>query len=161
MKDRQKAGGLAPLVAVRPSRVRSALEVVIGLLYAVGAMSQALSTLPNSTQFYLDMAGLAWMPPAQSFIEQFLVPNSGVVTVLVVVFEAGTAAGILTRGSMVRPALIAGGIFSLVGAITGSSAETVGYGVLAALQFWLAHERKLDAVRSTSLSPPSGGRGQG
>jgi hypothetical protein len=33
---------------------------------------------------------------------------------------------------------VAGGVFSIVGALTGSPAETVGYGVLTGIHFWLA-----------------------
>jgi hypothetical protein len=33
---------------------------------------------------------------------------------------------------------VAGGIFSIVGAWTGSPGETVFYGALAAVHFWLA-----------------------
>ncbi|MGI9584110.1 MAG: hypothetical protein ACR2N7_00795 [Acidimicrobiia bacterium] len=117
------------------------LEVAFGLLFAIGALSQAVSTLPNSEQFYQDMADLAWLPPAKAFVEAWLVPNSNLATILVVVFQAATAIGILSRGSLVRPALVGGGLFSIVGAVTGSPAETIGYGALAALLFWLAHER--------------------
>jgi hypothetical protein len=60
------------------------------------------------------------------------------VTVLVAVFEAGIATTILTRGAAVVPALIAGGIFSIVGALNGSPGETAFYGSLAAVHFWLA-----------------------
>jgi hypothetical protein len=38
--------------------------------------------------------------------------------------------------------LVAGGVFSVIGALTGSPAETVGYGILAAIQFKLASDRK-------------------
>jgi hypothetical protein len=56
----------------------------------------------------------------------------------VAVFEAGAAISILTRGVAVGRALVAGGVFSIIGALTGSRGETVGYGVLAAIHFWLA-----------------------
>ena len=123
-------------------RVRRVAELTIGVLYAAGAAHQALYVLPNSTEFYVDMANQAWLAPASRFIEEFLVPNSVAVTILVAAFEAVLAIAILTRGPMVRPALIAGGVFSIVGALTGSPAETVGYGILAAIHFWLAAARK-------------------
>lgn len=121
--------------------IRTATEVVIGVLYAVGATTQAVWTLRNSEEFYTTMAGQAWLSPAETFVDGFLVPNSVIVTVLVVVLQGAIAIAILSRGSWVGPALIAGGVFSVVGALTGSLAELVGYGALAGLQFWLAATR--------------------
>lgn len=123
-------------------RIRKVAELTIGVLYAAGAANQALYVLRNSTEFYVDMADQAWLPPAARIVEEFLVPNSVATTILVAAFEAVLAIAILTRGPMVRPALIAGGVFSIVGALTGSPAETVGYGILAAIHFWLAAARK-------------------
>ena len=122
-------------------KVRKTAEIVIGVLYAIGAAHQAFFVLPESTQFYVTMAAQAWIRPAQVFVEEFLVPNSTIVTVLVVGFEATLAITILSRGSAVRWALVAGGVFSVAGALTGSPAETLGFGLLAAIHFWLARER--------------------
>jgi hypothetical protein len=119
-------------------KVRTAAELVIGVLYAMGAVHQGLFTLRHSQEFYGDMAERAWLRPAEVFIEKVLVPNSVAVTVLVVAFQAAVAIAILTRGPWVAPALVAGGVFSIVGALTGSPAETVGYLVLAAIHFILA-----------------------
>lgn len=118
--------------------MKAALEIIIGTLYAIGAGHQGFFVLRNSREFFVDMADQAWLGPAQSFIEKVLVPNSTLITALVAIFEAVAALGILTRGAWVGPALIAGGVFSIVGALTGSPAESVGYGLLAALHFWLA-----------------------
>lgn len=94
--------------------------------------------LRNSQEFYGDMAEQAWLRPAQIVVEEIFVPNSVAVTALVVVFQAAVAIAILSRGAAVRPGLMAGGFFSIIGAVFGSPAETVGYGVLAAIQFRLA-----------------------
>jgi hypothetical protein len=84
------------------------------------------------------MANQAWLRPAEIVIEELFLPNSVAVTILVIILQAAVAIGILTRGAAVRPALMAGGAFSIIGALFGSPAETVGYGVLAAIQFRLA-----------------------
>jgi hypothetical protein len=118
--------------------VRTVAEVAIGVLYALGAGGQALYVLRHSQKFYGDMADRAWLRPAEILIEKVLLPNSVAVTVLVVVFEAAVAIAILTRGAAVGPALVAGGVFSIIGALFGSPGETVGYGVLAAIHFMLA-----------------------
>jgi hypothetical protein len=117
---------------------RTVIEVVIGMFYAVGAGGQALWILPRGQIWYEDMADRAWLPPAEVFIEKVLVPNSVTVTVLAAIFEAAVAIAILTRGAAVVPALIAGGVFSIVGALIGSLGETVFYGAVAVLHFWLA-----------------------
>ena len=114
---------------------------MIGVLYAIGAVHQAFFVLPESREFYVAMAAQAWIRPAQIFVEEVLVPNSAAVTVLVAVFEATLAVAILFRGAAVRWALVAGGVFSIIGALTGSPAETIGFGLLAAIHFWLARER--------------------
>jgi len=119
-------------------KTRKVAEITIGVLYAIGAIHQAFFVLPDSTEFYVAMADQAWLAPAATFVEEFLVPNSVAVTILVAAFEATLAIAILLRGAMVRPALIAGGVFSIVGALTGSPAETVGYALLAGIHFWLA-----------------------
>lgn len=118
--------------------MRTVIEVVVGAFYALGAAAQSLWVMPNSEKFYRDMADRAWLPPAEAFIEGVLIPYSATVTVLVAIFEAGVAIAVLTRGAAVGPALVAGGIFSIVGALTGSGGETVFYGALAVLHFWLA-----------------------
>jgi hypothetical protein len=117
---------------------RTVIEVVIGVFYAFGAGGQALWILPRGQNWYEDMADRAWLPPAEVFIEKVLVPNSVTVTVLAAIFEAAVAIAILTRGAAVAPALIAGGVFSIVGALIGSPGETVFYGAVAVLHFWLA-----------------------
>ena len=122
-------------------RIRKAAEITLGVLYGIGAVHQALFVLQDSAAFYVAMADQSWLAPAATFVDEFLVPNSVAVTLLVAAFQATLAIAILSRGTMVRPALIAGGVFSIIGALTGSPAETVGYGLLAVAHFWLASAR--------------------
>ena len=129
-------------------RLRKTAEIVIGVLYAIGAVHQAFFVLPESREFYVAMAAQAWIRPAQILVEEALVPNSAAVTVLVVALEATLAIAILSRGAAVRWALVAGGAFSIVGALTGSPAETIGFGLLAAVHFWLARARWDTSVRA-------------
>lgn len=127
---------------------RRVAELVIGVLYAVGAGAQTFDTLGNSEEFYGNMANLAWIRPAQLFVEEVLLPNSVMVTVLVIVFEATAAVAILTGRAAARPALVAGGVFSIVGAITASPIGTVGYLILAAIHFRLAALRNMEHRQS-------------
>ena len=119
-------------------RFRSIAEITIGVLYAIGAVHQLVFVLRDSKTFYDAMAAASWIPPATTFIEQALLPRSTLVTLAVGMLEAGLAIAILSRGSAVRTALYVGGAFSVLGAIAGGPLETVGYGALAALHFWLA-----------------------
>ena len=127
-------------------RFRSIAEITIGVLYAIGAIHQLVFVLRDSEAFYEAMAALSWIPPANAFVEQVLLPRSTLVTIAVGMLEAGLATAILLRGPAVRPALYVGGAFSVLGAITGGPAETVGYGALAALHFWLASRRRLSTA---------------
>ena len=123
-------------------RFRRSAEITIGALYAIGAVHQLFFVLRDSDAFYEAMAAASWIPPATGFIEQVLLPRSTTVTFGVGVLEAGLAVAILSRGSAVRSALYVGGAFSVLGAITGGPVETVGYGALPALHFWLrSHHR--------------------
>ena len=124
------------------SRRRSITEIVIGVLYAIGAVNQAVFTLRESEEFYQAMADNAWLPSAEALVESVLVPNSVVVTVLVIGFEALAAIAILSRTIAVGPALVAGGVFSIIGAITGNPVETIGFGILAVIHFRLASARR-------------------
>ena len=116
----------------------SVVEIVIGVLYALGAVGQTALVLRNSKKFYSDMADRAWFPPSELLIRRVLLPNSVIVTILVILLEAGLAVAILTGGASVGPALVIGGLFSILGGITGSPGETIGYWALAGVHFWLA-----------------------
>jgi hypothetical protein len=121
---------------------RTLVELALGVLWATGAAAQAFDTLRNSEKFYTEMANLAWIRPARLLIEEVLLPNSVAVTVLVVVFQASVAIAIFTRMAAVGPALVAGGVFSIVGALTASPVATASYLILAAVHFALAQHRK-------------------
>lgn len=121
--------------------IRTVAELVIGVLYGLGAVGQTMYVLWHSQKFYGDMADRAWFRPAELITRALFVPNSVFVTVLVIGFEATVAIAILTGGASVGPALVAGGVFSIIGALFGSPGETVGYGVLAAIHFMLASAR--------------------
>ena len=116
----------------------SVIEIVIGVLYALGAVGQTALVLRNSKKFYSVMADRAWFPTSELLIRRVLLPNSVMVTILVILLEAGLAVAILTGGASVGPALVIGGLFSILGGITGSPGETIGYWALAGVHFWLA-----------------------
>ncbi len=101
--------------------IRTLAEIVIGVLYTIGAGRQALCVLRHSQEFYGDMAGRAWLRPAETFIEKGARASSVVIAVLVAASRLESRSPYI-RGAWVGPALVAGGVFSIVGALTGSPA---------------------------------------
>ena len=80
----------------------------------------------------------AWFQPAQEIIEELLVPSGVVVTILVFMFQAAIAGGILSSGPWAGRALTTGEISSIVAALTGDLSELAGCSLPADFRFWLA-----------------------
>ena len=70
-----------------------------------------------------------------------MLPNATVFTVSLILFEIAVAVIILTRGELVRPALIAGAVFCVIAAVVSSPGGTAGNLALAAIQAALALSR--------------------
>lgn len=121
--------------------LRSITEIGIGLLYVAGAVFNASYTWRHVEGFYGTFTKGAWMRSAGSFTSNVVIPHGKLFTVLLIVFQLCVAAGIITRGAAVGPALLAGGVFALVVAFFSSPGGTVGNLVLAAIQFALALSR--------------------
>jgi hypothetical protein len=121
--------------------LRTAAEIAIGVLYAIGAVFNLVYTLRNSDQFYGSFADGAWLPPARRFINEIVLANGTVFTVLLILFQAVSAVLILSRGDYVAAALMIGTIFSVLAALASSPAGTVGNLILAAIQMTLALAR--------------------
>lgn len=118
--------------------LRNVAEVGVGVLFGIGAIFNATYTRTHGEEFYGSFAEGAWLVPARRVIEKVVIPNSTVVTALLVLFGAAEAIMILLRGDLVRPALLAGGGFALVAAAASSPGGTVANLALAAIQFTLA-----------------------
>lgn len=121
--------------------LRLVVEVALGVLYAVGAVFNSLYTLRHGADFYEDFADNAWLSPARRLINSLVIPNATVFTLLLIVFQAAIAIAILTRGEFVKPALLAGGAFSLGVAFFSNPAGAFAGLALATLQFGLALSR--------------------
>ncbi|MGI9649278.1 MAG: hypothetical protein ACR2OI_12235 [Acidimicrobiia bacterium] len=117
--------------------LRSVLEIAVGALYAVGAVFNSVYTLRHTAELYGDFADGAWLSPAEWFIRRVVIPNGTLFTVLLIVFQATVAIAILTRGDLVKPALLVGGVFACVVALFSSPGGTAGNLVLAVIQFAL------------------------
>ena len=118
--------------------MRTAAEIAIGAIYAIGVGFHLLYTVRHSHEFYGDFADRAWFPPARSFTNTLIVPHGVVFTVCLIGFQASIAVAILSRGDAVVPALAIGGAFALIVALFSSPGGTAGNLVLAIVQFVLA-----------------------
>lgn len=121
--------------------LRSAVEIAIGTLYAVGAVFNGVYTLRHGSELYGDFADGAWLSPAEWLIRRMVIPNAALFTVLLILFQVTVSILILTRGDLVKPALLAGGAFSCVIALFSSPGGTAGNLTLAMIQFAAAASR--------------------
>lgn len=121
--------------------MRTAAELVIGAIYAIGAVFNTVYTLGHGREFYGDFASGAWLSPAGSLIRDRIVPNSTTFTIGLIVFQLAVAVAILTRTVLAGPALLIGGAFALVVAFFSSPGGTIGNLALAGIQFALAAAR--------------------
>ncbi len=123
------------------SGLRTIGEIGMGLIYLVGAGFNSLWTFGHTDQFYGSFADGAWLGPARSLIRDLIIPNARLFTVLLIVLQVVVGVLILSRGDLVRTALIIGGIFALVAALASSPGGTAGNLFLAGIQFALALAR--------------------
>lgn len=123
------------------SNLRTVTEIGIGLLYAVGAVFHIVYTRSHREEFFGSFAAGAWCSPARWSVNNAVIPNAGFFTVVLILFQGAIAVMILTRGSLVAPALIAGAVFSSIAALASSPGGTIGNLALAAIQVALAAYR--------------------
>ncbi len=121
--------------------LRTVVEIGFGVLFAAGAVFNATYTRTHGSEFYGSFADGAWLPPARWLIGKVVIPNAAAVTVVLVLYEATVAVMVLSRGDLVQPGLIAGGIFALTGAAVSSPGGIVANLTMAAALFILAFTR--------------------
>jgi hypothetical protein len=88
-------------------------EIGFGILFLISAIFNLSYTLRHGKEFYRNFATNAWFGPYKALIRIVVIPHTTVFTILLVVLLVSLALMILTRGSFVKPALIAGAVFSL------------------------------------------------
>ena len=121
--------------------MRSVVEIMVGVLYLVGAGFNLVYTLRHAESFYTDFVKGAWLPPARRFVASLVVPNGVVFTLAVVAFQVAVGVAILSRGSAATSALVVGAVFAVVVSLFSSPGGTVGNLALAAIQLVLAGAR--------------------
>ncbi len=116
-------------------------EIAMGVIFLVGAGFNSFWTLGHTDEFYGSFADGAWLPPAESLIRDVIMPNGRLFTGLLIAFQTAVGVLVLTRGDLVKAALIVGGVFAVGAALASSPGGTVGNLILAAVQFSLAAAR--------------------
>ena len=84
------------------SGLRTVAEILIGLLFAAGAIFNVVYTRTHTAEFYGSFVDGAWLPPAKTFVRQVVLPNAVAFTVLVIVVQVAVALGIELRSGTVR-----------------------------------------------------------
>ncbi|WP_124196854.1 hypothetical protein [Natrarchaeobius chitinivorans] len=111
------------------------LRIVLGLLYAVGALVHGYFALVTP-DLYLVFADMALVTTYRELWLAVVVPNLGVLLPAVILLEAGIAVAILWRGRTVTVANLVGGCFQL-GLVLSGPWGVINLG-LAAVHFYLA-----------------------
>ena len=119
-------------------QLRNLAELAFGGLFAVGAVFNAAYTRTHGSDFYGSFANTGWLPPVRVMIERVVIPKDRVITLAIIAVQAAVAIMILSRGDLVRPGLIAGGVFASGAALVSSPRGAVGNLALAAGMFALA-----------------------
>lgn len=119
------------------SAVRTVAEIGLGVLFGIGAVFNAGSTLRHGDEFYGSFVDGAWFGPGRWIVDRVVRPNAVVFTVLLIAFQVAVATLILSRGELVTAALLAGGVFSTLAALASSPGGTASNLVLAAILFVL------------------------
>jgi hypothetical protein len=106
---------LARLLAPRPiaGRWRNAARLAFGGFYLAMATYNITVVLPNAAATYTDIAhNLAW-PGFDWLLLHLVVPAAVPLTVLLIAFEIGVAALVLSKGQRVRLGLLAAIVFQV------------------------------------------------
>jgi hypothetical protein len=116
-------------------------EIGFGVLFLIAAVFNLSYTLRHSKEFYGSFSANAWLYPYKTLIRTLVIPHARVFTILLIALLASLALMILSRSSLVKPALIAGAVFSLAvvpaSNLPGAIANLAMSGVLVLLA--LAH----------------------
>ena len=118
--------------------IRSAIEIALGVVYAVGAVFNAVYTLGHGDDFYGGFVRGAWFGPGRWLVDHVVLSEPTVFTALLILFELSLAAMLLSRTELVTTALDAGAAFCIVVALVSSPGGTAANLALAVVQLLLA-----------------------
>jgi hypothetical protein len=92
---------------------RSIGEIGFGVFFLIGAIFNLTYTLRHGKEFYGGFAANAWFGPYRTLIQKVVIPHATLFTILLIAFQIVVCLMLLTRGSLVKPGLVAGAMFSV------------------------------------------------
>ena len=121
--------------------VQNFIEIGLGLIYMLGAGFNFAYTRRNEENFYTGFAERTWFAPASWFIQRIVLPNPGIFTVLLILFQLFVGIALLSEGPYVGLGLLAGTAFSMYAVFVTNVPGAIANLALAVLQFYLASIR--------------------
>jgi len=104
----------------------------------MGAIFNFLYTLRHGDEFYGSFADKALLVLSSQLIREVILPHARLFTILFIVFQLVVALCILSRGTFVRPGLIAGATFSLGVVFVSNTSGAIANLIMFVVQIYLA-----------------------
>lgn len=117
---------------------RNIIEVGFGVLYVIGAIFNFLYTLRHGDEFYGSFADKALFVWSSQLIRGVIIPHAKLFTMLLIVFQLVVGLCLLSRGTLVRPGLIAGAIFSFAVVFVSNTSGAIANLTMCVVQIYLA-----------------------
>jgi hypothetical protein len=121
--------------------LRNIFEIGFGLIYVVGAVFNCFYTWRHGAEFYGSFATGAMWPPARQFVPAVVISSATLFTGMLIAFQVIVGLSILSRGTLVVPALGTGAIFCVGAALFSSPGGAIANLIMAGLQTYLAVTR--------------------
>jgi len=121
--------------------LRSILEITFGLIYMIGAGFNFAYTMRHGEEFYGSFADRTWFAPSKWFIQRFVIPNSRIFTVTLVLFQMFVGIALLSQGQYVGLGLLTGTAFCMYAVFVSNVPGAIANLVMALIQFYLATTR--------------------
>jgi hypothetical protein len=121
--------------------LRNILEIGLGVFYMIGAGFNFAYTRRHGEKFYTSFAEGTWFAPASWFIHKFVIPNPGIFTVTLILFQLFVGLALLSQGPSVGLGLLAGTAFCMYAAFVCNVPGAIANLAMAVLQFYLASAR--------------------
>jgi hypothetical protein len=118
--------------------IRNILVISIGAFYLIGAAFNFFYTRQHGEKFYAGFAESTWFAPSNWFIQRFVLPNPGIFTVTLILFQLFVGIALVSQGPFVSFGLLAGTAFCLYAVFVSNVPGAIANLALAVVQFWLA-----------------------
>ncbi len=117
---------------------RNVIEIGFGVFYVIGAIFNFLYTLRHGDEFYGSLADKALLVWSSQLIREVIIPHARLFTILFIASQLVVALCILSRGTLVRPGLIAGATLSLAVVFVSNTPGAIANLIMSVFQIYLA-----------------------